>query len=64
MDSAVYSARNISLMLDQEDEILLHGQFLDDLYAKKTDEERYKLIEEEPVYKPNYELFFVHWRQA
>ena len=58
MDSTVYSARNISLMLDQEDKILLYGQFLDYFYGEKDDEGKYKLIKEEPKYNSSYKLFF------
>lgn len=35
MDNTDYSARSISILLGTEDEILLHGQFLDSFYRKK-----------------------------
>lgn len=57
MDNTDYSARSISILLGTEDEILLHGQFLDSFYRKKNDNDRYQLLKDEPVYNPNYRLF-------
>lgn len=52
-----YSIKNISLLLEQEDEMLLYGQFLDCFYISKTNEERIMLIAEEPIYNIKHKVF-------
>lgn len=54
----IYSVKNISLMLSEDDEMLLYGQFLDSFFKRKTVAEKYKLLEEEPVYNSDHKLFF------
>lgn len=58
MDNTVYSVKNISVMLNEDDEMLLYGQFLDSFFKRKTVEEKCSLLEEEPIYDSHYELFF------
>lgn len=57
MDNTNYSAKNISLLLEKEDEVLLHGQFLDSFYRKNNNNDRYQLLKDEPVYNSKYKLF-------
>lgn len=52
-----FSIKNISRLLNKEDEILLYGQFLDNFYACKYQKEREMLILEEPLYNENFSVF-------
>lgn len=58
MDNMIYSAKNISVMLNENDKMLLYGQFLDSFFKTKTGAEKCKLLNEEPVYSEEHKLFF------
>lgn len=51
-----YSIRYVSLK-EQEDEMLLFGQFLDDFYNAKSKENKYALIKEEPIFDEKNPVF-------
>lgn len=52
-----YSIKNISLLLDNEDEMLLYGQFLDCFFAASDKAQKCTLINEEPEYSENHIVF-------
>ncbi len=57
MNKTEYSVKNISQLLDKEDEMLLYGQLLDNFYSAKTDNEKLLLIIEEPEYNEHHIVF-------
>lgn len=57
MNKIEYSVRNISQLLDKEDEMLLYGQLLDNFYSAKTDNEKMSLIIDEPEYNEQHIVF-------
>lgn len=57
MNKIEYSVRNISQLLDKEDEMLLYGQLLDNFYSTKTDSEKLSLIIDEPEYNEQHIVF-------
>lgn len=51
------SIKQISLLWDEEDEMILYGQFLDDFYREDAYTEKSKLISEEPLYSEKHKIF-------
>ena len=51
------SVKEVSILKENEDKILLFNQFLDDFYKESIDSKRYDLITDEPIYDANDPVF-------